>query len=58
MDEPLTFDEALTQECEHGITKIIVCPKCHPDKYVDTPEIIAHGEKLWNQFVVRHPEFR
>ncbi len=37
-DSSLTFDQALTTQCEHGIPKVIICPKCEPEKYVLTPQ--------------------
>jgi hypothetical protein len=37
--------EALTA-CEHGIPALIVCPKCHPEKYALTEKQIAHAKEL------------
>lgn len=49
---PLSFDEALRTKCEHGVPKIIVCPKCEPDKYVLSPEEIERIKKRFPEFVV------
>lgn len=52
----MDFDTAVKSYCEHGINKVIVCPKCHPELYVDTPEIIARAKKLQEEFYKNHPE--
>jgi len=32
--------------CEHDIPEFIVCPKCHPEKYVLTPAELEHAKEL------------
>lgn len=49
-ENDLTLDEALKTQCEHGLSKVIVCPKCNPEKYVFTP---AQMDRLRQQ----HPEW-
>jgi hypothetical protein len=56
---PLTYEEAANTECEHGIPKVIVCPKCEPEKYVLSPKMIAWVQQqipIWEKEINEHRE--
>lgn len=45
--ESMTLDEALTEECEHGCPKVMVCPKCNPEIYeAEMPHVLKIVEEL------------
>jgi hypothetical protein len=48
----LTLDEALKQECEHGVPKVIVCPKCNPEEYVLSEKQIARIQEMFPEYVI------
>ena len=52
MADDLTFDEAMTQECPHGLKKIIVCPKCNPEKYVLSPKELKRLQEIFKDYAI------
>ncbi len=45
-DPDLTLDEVLGRKCAHDVPFIIVCPKCEPEKYKVTPQILEAARKV------------
>jgi hypothetical protein len=47
-----TFEEAMTTDCPHGIRRVIVCPKCYPERYKMTPAIIAAARLAADEYEI------
>jgi hypothetical protein len=50
---PLTLDEALRTQCEHGISLVIVCPICNPEKYIISEEETRRLQEKFKEYSVK-----